>query len=85
MRPADEAGGEFFNDDKDEAMNRNLVVALSGSLIRHATPAATSFLAGYGITVGGDTNPTLTIATAIGVYVAMQGVSFYRQWQKNRG
>lgn len=80
---SDAAGGEFFNEE-EQPMNLNLIIALLGSLLRHALPAATSFLAGYGVSVGGDTNPYVTIVVAIAVYLLMQGISFVRQWQKNR-
>lgn len=83
-RPADEAAGEFFSDDKETTVNMNLLIALAGSLIRHALPWATALLAGAGIQVSDGSSPWFTIGLAVGVYGVMQGVSFYRQWQKNR-
>jgi hypothetical protein len=82
-RPADEAAGEFFNVE-DERMNANLLIAFAGSLARHFLPWATALLAGMGVQVSDDASPFVTLALAIGVYVAMQGVSLYRQWQKNK-
>jgi hypothetical protein len=84
QRPLDEIDEPFFHDEKEPSMNWTLVIALAGSLLRHFLPWATALLAGMGIQVSPDASPWLTLALAIGVYVAMQAVSFYRQWQKNR-
>jgi hypothetical protein len=65
-------------------MNLGLLLALLGSLLRHFLPWATALLAGMGIQVSPDASPWLTLALAIAVYVAMQAISFYRQWQKNK-
>lgn len=81
----DESAGEFFNVEDGNRMNTNLLIALLGSLARHFLPAATAFLAGAGIQVDASASPWLTLSVAGAVYLAMQGVSFYRQWLKNRG
>jgi hypothetical protein len=83
-RPADEAAGEFFDEPKEVPMNVSLLIAFAGSLARHFLPWATALLAGMGVQVSPDASPYVTLALAIGVYVAMQGVSLYRQWQKSR-
>lgn len=75
---------EFVPPTEDLPMNVNLLIALAGSLLRHFLPWATALLAGMGIQTSPDASPWLTIGLAVGVYLAMQAVSFYRQWQKNR-
>lgn len=75
--------GQFFTVE-DQPMNWTLVIALLGSLLRHFLPWATALLAGMGISVSPEASPWLTIVLAIGVYLVMQAISFYRQWQKNR-
>ena len=64
-------------------MKTKLLVALVGSFARHSLPAATSFLAGYGINVSSD-NPMLSVGIAVVVYGVAQAISFVRQIRKHQ-
>lgn len=55
-----------------------LVIELLGSLARTLLPAATAYLAGQGVSVESE-NSLLVLATAVGVYVVMQGWSIVRK------
>jgi hypothetical protein len=65
-------------------MNTKLLLALVGSFLRHFLPWATAILGGAGVQMAPDASPILTLALAVVVYAAMQGVSFYRQWRRNK-
>lgn len=75
--------GQFFTVE-DVPMNRTLVIALLGSLLRHFLPAATAYLAGLGVSVSSGASPVFTLVLALVVYLVMQLISMARQWLKHR-
>lgn len=64
-----------INERRDEGMIKEIL----GSLARTAAPAATAALAGAGVHITPDSNPLVTVAIAVVVYIGAQVWSIARK------